>query len=179
VYKKNAVKKMRYILIVMIVTLFMGIFSVNALAQISIDETKSIEIDMYNEISITDIEAGDVLSVDIQVTKGGPVDVMLMESSDYVDYLHAMDTEEGGTFSYYIDGSSDSIKSKKYSFTFPENGDYYLVIDNTINPIGGANPTGTVEVNVKINVTPISESPGFEVILTGIGMILALMLQRR
>lgn len=121
-------------------------------AEINLDETKSIDMDMYNEISLTGIETGDILNVNIQVTKGGPIDVMLMKSSDYVNYLKAAQSEQGGTFKYYVDGSSKSIRSKKYSFTFPENGEYYLVMDNTVNPIGGANPIGSVDVHVKITV---------------------------
>ena len=105
-------------------------------------------MDMYNEITLTGIMAGDVLNFNIQVTKGGPVDIILMKSSDYVNYLKAAQSSQGLTFNYYVDGSSNNVRSKKYSFTFPENGDYYLVIDNTINPIGGANPTGAVDVHV-------------------------------
>lgn len=127
-------------------------------AQINLDETENIGIDMYYYISLTGIKAGEVLNVNIQVTRGGPVDVLLMTSSDYVKYLTAAQSEQGGTFNYYIEGSSNSIKSKTYSFTFPESGDYYLVIDNTANPIGGTNPSGAVDVHAKITVV----SPGLD-----------------
>lgn len=151
-----------------------------ATAQINLDETKSIDADMYYQISLTGIEAGDVLNVNVQVTKGDAVDVLLMKSSDYVDYLTAAQSEQGGTFNYYVDGSSNSVKSKTYSFTFPESGDYYIVIDNTDNPIGGANPTGSVDVRAKITVAPPTpESPGFEAIAAGIGIITAIVLRRK
>lgn len=148
--KSNKLSILHWILLSIIVSLVVvtGVTS----AQINLDETKNIGSDMYNEISLTGVESGEVLNVNIQVIKGGSVDVLLMKSSDYVKYLTVAQSEQGGTFSYYVDGSSNSIKSKTYSFTFPENGDYYLVIDNTVNPIGGANPTGAVDVHAKITV---------------------------
>jgi hypothetical protein len=155
--KSNEASNLRCILLGIIAALVIIIVGGTTLAQINLDETKSIGMDMYYEISLTGIEAGEVLNVNIQVTKGGPVDVLLMKSSDYVKYLTATQSEQGGIFSYYVDGSSDSIKSKTYSFTFPENGDYYLVIDNTVNPIEGANPTGAVDVRAKITV--VSQAP--------------------
>lgn len=156
--------------------------SSTALAQINLDETKSINEDMYNEISLTGIKAGDVLDVNIQVTSGDAVDVLLMKSADYVNYLTAAQSEQGGVFNYYVEGSSNSVKSKTYSFTFPEDGEYYLVIDNTIIPSGGANPTGPVDVRAKIKVvspTPTPKSPGFEAIFMALGIIMALVLRRR
>jgi hypothetical protein len=155
--KSNEVLNLRLIPLGIIAALAMILFGGTTLAQINLDETKNIGIDMYYEISLTGIEAGEVLNVNIQVTKGGPVDVLLMKSSDYVKYLTVTQSEQGGIFNYYVDGSSDNIKSKTYSFTFPENGDYYLVIDNTVNPIGGANPAGAVDVHAKITV--VSQAP--------------------
>lgn len=155
--KKNELSILSNVSFGLIASLLMIIFSGVTLAQINLDETKNIGIDMYNEISLTGIEAGEILNVNIQVTKGGPVDVLLMKSSDYVKYLTAAQSNQGGSFNYYVDGSSNSIKSKTYSFTFPESGDYYLVIDNTINPIGGTNPAGAVDVHAKITV--VSQGP--------------------
>lgn len=155
--KSDEVSNLRCVPLCIIAALVMIIVGGTTLAEINLDETKSIDTDIYYEISLTGIEAGDVLNVNIQVTKGGPVDVMLMKSSDYVNYLKAAQSEQGGTFNYYVDGSSTSVRSKKYSFTFPENGDYYLVMDNTVNPIGGADPIGAVDVHVKITV--VSQGP--------------------
>jgi hypothetical protein len=177
--KSDEFSNLRCIHLGIIAALVMMIVGGTTSAEINLDETKSIDMDMYNEISLTGIEAGDILNVNIQVTKGGPVDVMLMKSSDYVNYLKAAQSEKGGTFKYYVDGSSESIRSKKYSFTFPENGEYYLVMDNTVNPIGGANPIGAVDVHFKITVLNSTESPGFEVTLAGIGIILVLALRER
>lgn len=132
----------------LIAALVMVLVSGTALAQTSLDEVKNIELDLdtYDKISLMEIEAGDVLNVNIQVTNGGPIDVLLMKSSDYVDYLAYRD------FDYYAGGSSYGIKSKSYSYTFPENDDYYLVMDNTNEPEGGATPTGTVALYAKITI---------------------------
>ena len=144
--KPKKLSNLRCASLAMIVALVMLMVTGTAVAQISFDETISIDIDRYNELSLTEIEAGSVLNVNIQVTNGGPIDVLLMSSSDYVDFL----SQQG--FSYYIDGSAYSIKSKSYSFTFPDSGDYYLVIDNTVDPMDGANPTGAVDVRTRITI---------------------------
>lgn len=147
------------------------------LAEINLDEVKTIGMDMYYELSFTGIQAGDVLNVDIEVTKGGPVDILLMDSQDYVNYLRAAESEKGGTFKYYVDGSSDNIKRKTYSFAFPKSGDYYLIIDNTNSPLKGANPTGDVDVHEKITVVP--ETPGFEVIFGISAIVLLVIIMRK
>jgi hypothetical protein len=164
------------VLAVLAILMFEG----TTLAEINMDETKTIGMDMYYELSFTGIQAGDVLNVNVQVTKGGPVDVLLMKSSDYVDYLKAAQSENGGTFKYYIDGSSDNIKSKTYSFSFPESGDYYLVVDNTNNPTSGANPTGDVDVRARITVVPpVEETPGFDAILGIFSIVLLVVITRK
>ena len=75
-----------------------------------------------------------------------------------------------GTINYLANGSSLGTTSIKYSYKFPENGDYYLVFDNTDVPKGGGSPTNQVEINLKVSVvTPVpTEQPktsGFEAIL--------------
>lgn len=155
--KSNGISILRWILPGIIASLILIIISGVGLAQINLDETKNIGNDMYYVISLTGIEAGEVLNVDIWVTRGDSVDVLLMTSSDYAKYLTAVQSEQGGTFNYYVDGSSNSIISITYNFTFPESRDYYLVIDNTANPIGGATPTGAVDVQAMITV--VSQGP--------------------
>lgn len=164
----------------MLVGLVMIILEGTVLAAVNLDETKTIDIDMYYEISLTGIQAGDILNVNVQVTKGGPVDVLLMKSSDYVNYLKAVQSEQGGIFNYYVDGSSDSVKSKTYSVTFPESGEYYLVVDNTDNPAGWASPAGSVDVRTKVTVVPpAQETPGFEAILGIMAIALFAAIWRR
>ena len=146
--KSNKSSHLRCISLSIIVAIAMIIVSGTALAQTSLDEVKNIELDSYtyDKFSLKEIEAGDILHVNIQVTNGGPIDVLLMKSSDYMDYLAYRD------FDYYASGSSSNIKSKSYSYTFPKNDDYYLVIDNTDNPKGGATPIGTVALHAQITI---------------------------
>lgn len=148
--KSNKLSNLRCFSLGLLVALVMVMISGTALAQIDLDETIYIDMDMYSELFLTDVEAGEVLNVNIQVTNGGPIDVLLMSSTDYVDFL------SNSEFSYYVDGSAYSIKSKSYSFTFPEGGDYYLVVDNTVDPMDGAYPTGAVDVRTRIT----TENPG-------------------
>jgi hypothetical protein len=137
-------------------------------AKINIDRKTTIDLNKYYEIPINEVKAGDVLNVDLQVTSGSPIDVLLMKSSDYPEYVNAV--AQRGTIIYIVDGSSLGTTSIKYSYKFTENGDYSLVFDNTDVPKGGGSPNNQVDINLKVSeVTPApTESPkisGFEVIL--------------
>ncbi len=178
--KNIGVPHKHYIRLCVLAVLAILMFEGTTLAEINMDETKTIGMDMYYELSFTGIQAGDVLNVNVQVTKGGPVDVLLMKSSEYVKYLTATQSEKGGLFKTYVDGSSNNIKSKTYSFAFPESGDYYLVIDNTNNPTSGANPTGDVDVRARITVVPpAEETPGFDAILGIFSIVLLVIITRK
>jgi len=96
------------------------------------------------------VKAGDILNVEIQVTSGSAVDVLLMKPSDFADYQNAI--QQRGTINYIADGSLTGITSRKYSYKFTEPGDYYLVIDNTDIPKGGGLPLNQVEMDVKVSV---------------------------
>jgi hypothetical protein len=173
-------------------TLMIFIFTLSsspALADdINLDETKTIDMYGWWEIQLSEINAGDILNVDIQVTSGGPVDILLMDATDYVNYLQDIDLE------VYEDGSTDQVKSKKYSFTFDKTGDYYLVIDND-DIYGLADSIGAVDAHLKLTIstpTPTStptltptptptptKSPGFEMLLVVCAFCLVIVLRRR
>ncbi len=154
---------------VTIMTLILIMMSVGTTsAKVNLDQTKTIDLNKFYEIPMNEIKAGDVVNVELQVTSGSPIDILLMKSSSYPEYLNAI--TQRGTINYLADGSSLATTSIKYSYKFPENGDYYLVVDNTDVPKGGGSPTNQVEINLKVSVvTPApTEQPktsGFEAIL--------------
>ena len=136
------------------------------------NETVTIGAGNYYTIPITGVKTLDALKVDIQVINGGQVDILLMKAQDYTDYQKAI--LMGGTFDFYPEASSLAVQNKAYGFTFPETTDYYLIIDNSDNPHGGASPTKAVEVHTRIrtsNYTPVESHPS----TAGFGAALALL----
>jgi hypothetical protein len=155
-------------------------------AKTNFDRPITISLDKYYEVPMSEVKAGEILNVEMQVTSGSAVDVLLMKPSDYADYQNAI--KQKGTVNYIANGSSLGVTTKKYTYTFQEAGDYYLVIDNTDAPKGGGPPMNQVEMNLKVRVeapqtpstsgstpsgsdlTPSStqppKTPGFEAIIS-------------
>lgn len=147
--KKEFNKYISMIVNILIIFIFVSsIYTVSA----DMDETKTIDMYGWLEIPLNDVEIGDILNVDIQVTSGGSVDILLMDAADYVNYMQDFELE------YYIDGSADDVKSKKYSFTFDKPGDYYLVVDND-DIYGLADPIGSVDVHYKLSISTPTPTP--------------------
>jgi len=109
-----------------------------------------ISLDKSFEVPVNEVKAGEILNVEIQVTTGYEVDVLLMKPSDFADYQNAI--KQKGTFNYIANGSSIRVTTKKYTYTFEEAGDYYIVVDNTELPIGGGPSNDQVEMNLKVRV---------------------------
>jgi hypothetical protein len=68
-------------------------------------------------------------------------------------------------FSSLAPGLGKNVKSKSYTLTFDHTDRYYIVVDNSIQPAGGAEPSGEVDVKIKIvKEEPLSSksTPGFE-----------------
>ncbi|MDL5501628.1 MAG: hypothetical protein QSU88_00265, partial [Candidatus Methanoperedens sp.] len=155
-------------LVTIMALIFIFVSAGTSYAKTNIDQTRTIDLNKYYELPMNEVKAGDVMSVDLQVTSGSPIDVLLMKSAGYPEYLNAV--TQRGTINYLADGSTLGTTSIKYSYKFPESGDYYLVIDNTDVPKGGGSPTNQVEIHLKVSVvTPAQTEPpkisGFEFIL--------------
>ena len=179
-------------MVVNILIILIFVSSICTVSAVNVDETKTIDMYGWLEIPINDVEIGDILDVDIQVTSGGSVDVLLMDAVDYVNYMQDIDLE------YYVDGSAEDVKSKKYSFTFDNPGDYYLVVDND-DVYGLANPIGSVDIHYKLSIstptptststpspTPTSsltpeptKSPGFGMFMVVFALCFAMVFRKR
>jgi hypothetical protein len=111
------------------------------------DETKTINADESWSYEF-DIPEGAEIEIELKVLGGGAIDVFLVDSSNYAGYSYISD---GGTgeFEYIVDGSSISTKAFKGKFTVTP-GAYYFVVDNTAIPDGGATPTDSVDVKIKV-----------------------------
>ena len=152
----------RYVFVTLIALVLIVVSAGTSYAKINIDQIRIIDLEKFYDIPVNEVKAGDVMNVDIQVTSGSPIDVLLMKSSDYPEYVNAV-TQRGTTTNYLVDGSSLGTRNIKYSYKFPENGDYYIVFDNTDVPRGGGSPNNQVEMNIKFSVVtpaPSEVTPG-------------------
>jgi len=171
----------RYLIIAGIAFFILIASSGTSFAKTNIDRTITIDLNKFYDVPMLEVKAGDILNVEIQVTSGSAVDVLLMKPSDFADYQNAI--QQRGTINYIADGSLTGITSRKYSYKFTEPGDYYLVIDNTDIPKGGGSPLDQVEMNVKVSVqtpapTPPPKISGFEAILAAF-VIVTLAIRRK
>lgn len=171
----------RYLVIAWIAFFILVASSGTSFAKTNIDRTITIGLDKFYDVPMLDVKAGDILNVEIQVTSGGAVDVLLMKPSDFADYQNAI--QQRGTINYLADGSLTGITSRKYSYKFTEAGNYHLVIDNTDIPKGGGSPLDQVEMNVKVSAetpepTPPPKISGFEAIIAAF-VIVTLAIRRK
>ena len=135
-------------------------------AETIVDETTTVGSDEYLYYSAIFYE-GATITVSVS-TDGAPIDVFLMDAQDFDEY----EDERSDYIQYYVDGSALKIVKKRYTWVVPETNTYYIVIDNTIAPDAGANPSRSV--NVKVAITG-EEAPGFGAILSFVGLLTAMM----
>jgi len=125
---------------------------------INLDKNFVISLSKYDQVFMEEVKAGSILNVEIHVTTGGDIDVLLMKPSDFENYKSVF--AQRGNINYISDGSIIGQRIKKYTYTFQEAGDYYLVLDNTDVPKGGGSPLDQVEMNLKVKVdAPSTDKP--------------------
>ena len=116
--------------------------------------------------TVVEIPAGGYQSYPIELEKGqrlilhshvenGPADVMVI----YKDYLDQYKNENTSNASYGYAAPYACLTSKKVtnsedanSFYAPWEGTYYLIIDNTNKPFGGAEAKKTIKATVTVTV---------------------------
>ncbi len=156
--------------------------------------TMRVELEKYATVSLPEIKANEVLNVEIQVTGGGPVDLLLIKASEFDNYKNAAAQKGKLAFTNYIVGGSLlNAESKSYSYTIKDAGDYYLVIDNTNVPYKGALPKDAVDLNLKVTTGPQAaattfaspsdmgsapKSPGFEAAIVVIAIAVLIFIRR-
>lgn len=109
------------------------------------EETVTIKKDQLYGL-VFDLEYQKNVSIKLEVKKGGNIDLLLMDEEGYDDYSDAMSTG----YEYYPEGTRLDIDEAELSCTLPP-GKPHLIIDNTHRPSGGADPTGSVTVYIKIS----------------------------
>ncbi len=89
----------------------------------------------------------------VRVEEGGPIDVLLMDSGDFLNFENLIKGGEAGNFQYFKKGSALDVKSIDYEFTIPSDDRYFVVLNNAGHIEGGAVPVGPVTVHIKIVVS--------------------------
>ena len=115
------------------------------------DETRYLEYGQYWHVS-TLLEEGYEIEVTVEVEQGGPIDVLLFDSDQYLQFEQFMEGE-GTTFEYFVVGSALNVTSKSYAFEIPSSDTYYVVMSNAGGIEGGATPEGDVTVYLEVIVT--------------------------
>ena len=104
----------------------------------------------YGYLELTDCEKGYRVRVELE-TDGEKVDVLLFSGSDYREYRIERSSRHL-SYSFLTEGSRLNAARLDYVLVIPTDGTYYLVIDNTPIPSGGADSGRKVRVDVRITV---------------------------
>jgi hypothetical protein len=113
-------------------------------------ETRTIQYGEYSVIMLYEAQQSSVFSYSFEVlTDTSSVDVLVLNEANFAAYIVK------STFSY-LPGTVLNSRGDSASASTPDQGQmYYVVIDNTNAPEGGATPTGSVEVHFTITATNV------------------------
>ncbi len=111
------------------------------------DEAKTVPKGYYQYYSMI-MNPGIVVNVSVS-TNGSPVDIMVMDSDNFGKYVSAVNSLTGGTWDTY--DSEKSVVNESFRFIAPGTDRYYIIIDNTRSPEGGA--YAGEDVNVRTMIT--------------------------
>jgi hypothetical protein len=112
-----------------------------ATASVILDEQIIVERDDHAYMELSGKKGGS-LEIDVKVIEGDPIDLFMMNQTNFQIYL------KKGDFDYYEKGSALNIYSKKYTFEAPETADYIFVVDNS--ELGIAYSFSSVQVRIVI-----------------------------
>ena len=91
-------------------------------------------------------EKGACFNIEIR-TDGSPIDILLLDTENYNIYGNAF---ENDILHSWKGVAYRDIVSKKFSFTLPKSGTYYMVIENSRFIKNGADAKRNVNVAVRI-----------------------------
>lgn len=112
------------------------------------EETKYIKYGEYYTSS-TVMNEGDKIQVTTDVKQGGPVDVILLNSYNQLEFVEFMEKRRS-SINFFKIGSALNVMSKSYTFEIPSTDRYFIIINNGGGFQGGAEPNGDVSVYMKV-----------------------------
>lgn len=133
------------VLLLVVISLFLAGCTSSSSSFKPIDETINIPYDYVQPYELSG-EKGATFDISIK-TDGSPVDILIFDSENYLEYDKAFETGSGGKWKSVM---YRDIVSKSFSYTLPEIGSYWLVIENSEFTSNGADAKRSVNVTVKI-----------------------------
>jgi hypothetical protein len=109
------------------------------------DETKQVDTGYYMYYSAV-LNGHTTLNIDL--TSSDAVDFMIMDSVNFGNYVSAINSLDGGTWNNYV--SEKFVLRESFTFTAPSTDRYYLVVDNTDSPEGGADVGKAVNIDITV-----------------------------
>lgn len=121
---------------------------VSAVTSVSLDsgrsETVVVPSGGFQAYSVV-LSDAETLHVDVRSTGGGPMDVYVLNSTNFLAYVR------GSTSFDWIDAASaENAASLLVDFRPVQDGTYYVIVDNQALSPTGAVPTGAVEAAVAL-----------------------------
>ena len=133
-------------IVAIVVIIIVVIVFLNNLGTMVIDKSVGVPTNQWYRVKFY-MDEGDVAASIIKCEEGGPIDVFLCSSTGYENYESLMFWGFGTFYSYH---SSRSVYDDEFTFTAPESGYYYLILDNAGIVEGGASPRNHVRVKVQL-----------------------------
>jgi len=115
-----------------------------------VDESPFIEYGSYWHYSAA-FHQGAGIYFTIRVKEGGPIDVLLMDSGEFLDFQKFMEGKEGSFYNFKT-GSALNVKAINFTFRIDRSDRYFIVLNNAGRIEGGADPTGDVIVYIRVTV---------------------------
>ncbi len=144
-------KNMGKFIMVILCLLFISLLTVSVVSADKIERTNVvIAEDSYDSVWLLGLTEGEEIEVSVEVVSptGALIDVYIIPSADIYDY-------PDDPFAPEI--TREGVSTTTFTFTTPDAGSYYLVIDNVDNSrASDTEPTGSVTVNYEYD-DPLEE----------------------
>lgn len=151
----------------LVLAMFLSVLSVAGTNLVSMSTTVNQNDMTYNSFSIKDNET---VTVNFNVTSGGPVDLLMMNSGNFSTYQSEFSVGGPANFTYIPSGTRLSVGNITYTTDLTA-GNYDIVVENADFTAGGAITTGVDTFTLSLTAVPTptpptttttSTSPGFE-----------------
>jgi hypothetical protein len=144
-----------FISVIMVFLLISLLFMGNAQADtLTTTETRTIGFDSYSIMILYQATDTSFLAYSFTVDLGSAVDVLVLDETNFASYIVK------ASFEYLPGTILNELSGATSEYTTNAGALYYVVIDNTDLPAGGATPTGSVTVSFSVTATDV-DLPSF------------------
>lgn len=132
--------------VILIIVIVFVVFSNQTQKTTLVEETIVVNYRSYSRYPFT-CSVGATVEFEVGVTNGRPIDIYVVDSDDYGNFVHMM-SSQSGSFSSII--TKKNTLGSRFDFKASRSDTYYLILNNAGRVEGGATPLGDVSVYVKI-----------------------------